>query len=71
MHKLYDSHSPSEEWLHLNFDQNFTTRQIHFMTNVNYNCVAGKNALSNRLNHLNGKILLEHLHYGINQFKIE
>ena len=71
LHKLYNSKIPSEEWLHLNFDQILTTRQTHFMTNVNINCVTGKNALTNRLNHLNGKILLEHLNYGINQFKIE
>jgi hypothetical protein len=68
---LYNSKIPSEEWLHLNFDQILTTRQIHFMTTVNFNCVTGKNALTNRLNHLNGKILLEHSNYGINQFKIE
>jgi hypothetical protein len=41
------------------------------MTKVNFNCVTGKNSLTNRLNHRNGKILLEHFKYGINQFKIE
>ncbi len=68
LHKLFNPHISTEEWGHLNFDQIFTTRP---MTNANQNGVARKNTLSNRMNHINGKILIEHLNYSINQFKIE
>ena len=71
LHKTYNCQIPMDEWVHLNLDQFFTSRQIHFMTNINYACVAGKNALSNRFNDLNGKILLEHLNFSVNKFKIE
>jgi hypothetical protein len=55
----------------LHYSLLLTFRHTHFTTNANSNCVAGRNALSNRLNHLNGKILLEQLNYSINQYKIE
>jgi hypothetical protein len=59
LHKLYNSQIPIDEWLHLNFGEFFTSTQTQFMTNANYNCVAGRNALSKRLNNGNVKILLE------------
>ena len=71
LHKIYNFQIPVEEWLHLNMNQYFTSRQSHFMTNSDYTCVIGKNALCNRFNHLNGKIMLNQLNLSINQYKIE
>lgn len=71
LYKIFNNESPQNEWLHLNFSQITTSRQINFMTSKSNNLKLGINSLTNRLHHLNGKIPLEWLNKTFNCYKIE
>ena len=58
LYKTYNQQMPTDEWLHLNFNQIITSRQTLFMTSKNNNLKVGMNCLTNRFQHLNGKIPL-------------
>lgn len=71
LHKLYNDRFPTNEWLHLNFDQIMTTRQHNFEVSRNYNYRVGLNAMVNRLQTLNGQIPLTWLNKSFVQYKLE
>ena len=70
LHKLYNSNMQSNDWLDLNFQQNFNARQNHFQIIDISRLKVGKNKLCNRLNFLNGKIELNWLLYTYEKFKL-
>ena len=71
LYKVFNDKSPLNEWLHLNFTQINTTRQTSFMTSKANKLKLGMNCLSNRFNHLNGKIPLLWLNKSFDCYKIE
>jgi hypothetical protein len=56
------------EWVQLNFNQCFTSRQTNFVTNFNSTSIVGKNDLSNRFHELDGRI---DLNQSLPSYKIE
>ena len=63
--------NPQLEWLALNFDQNFNSREKTFRTFNNSNYKIGKNnMLSNRLVVLNNKIEIDWLNKEKNSYKL-
>ena len=71
LHKIYNNHSPKLDWIALNFNQNFNSRNPTFMAFSNNNYKIGKNKISERLQTVNYKIKLEHLNLPLNQYKIK
>ena len=68
--KKFNHKLPDYEWLILNFEQQFATRQTFFKMNRINNLRVGLNALSNRFFYLNDKIPLTILNNNIVQYKI-
>jgi hypothetical protein len=71
LHKLYNDKFSIEEETHLNFEQILTTRQLHFQITCNRNLMVGKNAITTRLQSLNGKIPLFRFNETFIPFKLE
>jgi hypothetical protein len=71
LHKIYNCINQSDEWIHLNINQAFTSRQTCFHFNRHNNLTVGMNALSNRLFYINDKIPFELLNTQFESFKIE
>ena len=69
--KIYNSDNQSDDWMDLNFQQNFNARndfvQIYDVSQLK----VGKNLMMNRLSILNGQIKLDWLNFGLNSFKIK
>ena len=60
----------AREWLELNFNQVFTSRQTKFITLKTNRRKVGLNALANRAFILNNKIPLEWINMSLNTFKV-
>ena len=71
LHKIFNSTNQSDEWIHLNINQVFTSRQTSFHINRQNNLTVGMNALSSRLFFINDKIPLEWLNKQFESYKIE
>ena len=71
LHKLYNTQTPQMDWIHLNFNQTFTSRQTTFKTIKSSNFKVGENLLSTRLSILNGIIPLIDLNLSLNAFKVK
>jgi hypothetical protein len=56
LYKVFNDKSPLNEWPHLNFIQINITRQTSFIISEANKLKLGMKCLSNRFNHLNGKI---------------
>ena len=70
-HKLYNLEQPRADWIDLNFNQTFTSRQKTFQVIKNNNYKVGNNLLSSRLSIVNNLIDLNDLNLSINAFKIK
>ena len=70
LHKIYNSHTPKLDWIALNFNQNFNSRNSKFMSHSRSNYKIGRNKLSERMIQLNNKIVLNDLNLEFNPFKI-
>ena len=68
--ELYNNHKPSLDWLFLNLNQNFNTRETNFRVFNNSRYKVGKNKISERVIILNGKIPLDWLNHQKTTFKI-
>ena len=69
--KLYNSEKMSQDWIDLNYQQNFNGRNTKFLVS---NCAKYKevsNLLVNRLSALNNTIELSWLNESLNSFKIK
>ena len=71
LHKLYNSDEPSEDWLDLNYQQNFNARQNNFQVVDTARLKVGRNILCNRLKLLNGKIDLDWLLFSYEKYKLK
>ena len=71
IHKLYNQELPKADWIDLNFNQTFTSRQTKFKTIGNNNFKVGNNLLSNRLTVANDQIDLLDLNLSLNSFKVK
>ena len=71
IHKLYNQEQPRADWIDLNFNQTFTSRQTKFKTIKNNNFKVGNNLLSNRLTVVNDEIDLIDLNLSLNSFKVK
>jgi hypothetical protein len=69
--KTYHSQIPRFEWVALNFNQIFTSRQTMFVITSNQNYRVGNNILSNRFSILNKRIPLDWLNLSNNSYKIK
>ena len=70
LHKTYNNFTPIPDWVNLNNNIIFTSRQSHFVTARSNILRLSSNKISNRFWHLNGKIKLEWLNLSFNSFKI-
>ena len=71
LYKTFNDQLPYSEWLHLNFDQVNTTRQVTFITQRKNKKKIGMNCLTNRYHYLNNKIPLDWLNKSYASYKIE
>ena len=71
LHKIYNTQIPKMDWIDLNFNQTFNTRQIHFRTTKSNNHIIGNNILNTRLTVLNSKIPLIDLNLSLDSFKVK
>ena len=70
MYKIYNGSSMDENWIDMNFQQNFNGRHQAFHINDCSHLKIGKNILCNRLGVLNNQIKLDWLNLSFNSFKI-
>ena len=62
--------SKIEDWIQLNFNQNFNSRLTKFITTDTSRYKIGKNRMSNRLRVINNEIELSDLNKSYNAFKM-
>ena len=70
IYQVLNSDVMTREWLELNFNQVFTSRQTKFITLKTNRRKVGLNALANRAFILNNKIPLEWINMSLNTFKV-
>ena len=70
LHKIYNDLNMDENWIRLNFNQNFNQRLTMFITTDKSNYRFGKNLMANRLTLVNNSIELTDLNMSYNWFKI-
>ena len=66
----YNNHTPNKDWLDLNFNQNFNSRDPNFRSFSRCNFKIGKNKISERLCILNSKVPLNWLNQDKTTFKL-
>ena len=70
LYKIYNGRSQNEDWIDLNFQQNFSNRntcvQIIDVSSIRI----GRNSIMNRMNCINNKIELNWLNKSIDSYKI-
>ena len=71
LHKLYSTQCPEADWIELNYNQTFTSRETTFRIIKSNNFLVGNNLLSSRLTILNTKIPLEDLNMSLDSFKVK
>ena len=70
LHKIYNDTGMGEDWIQLNFNQNFNSRLTKFITTDTSRYKIGKNRMSNRLRVINNEIELSDLNKSYNAFKM-
>ena len=71
LHKLYNNHQPQADWIDINVNQVFNSRNTKFRIIKNNTYMVGNNLLSSRLSTLNDKIELNDLNLSLDSFKIK
>ena len=71
LYKLYNCVDTTIDWVHLNFQQILTGRQLNFIVSRNNNYKIGCNLICNRLTVLNNSIPLSWLALSLNTFKLK
>ena len=71
LHKFFNNHSPSMDWVELNFNQAITSRETNFNLLKSNKTKIGNNLLSTRLTILNKKVKLDDLNMSLDSFKIK
>ena len=70
LHQLFNTNEYNTEWVYLNLNQKYTSRQSKFITIKSNQKKVGLNALANRLSVLNNKIPLKMFNSSHDSFKI-
>ena len=70
LYKIYNGGNENQDWIDLNFPQNFNKRNIHVQINDVSNLRIGRNILMNRLNCINNKIDYSWMNKTIDSYKI-
>ena len=65
LHKIYNGTSMNEDWIDMNYQQNFNTR------NEKFHIINNRYIMSNRLKVLNDKIDLDWLNLSLNSYKLK
>ena len=71
LYKLCNSYYPLMDWIDLNFNETFTSRQSNFNSIKSNNYLVGNNLLLSRLKILNLKIPLGDLNLSLDSFKVK
>ena len=71
LYRTYNQHIPTQDWVKLNYNGIFTSRQSKFITRKENKLKVGLNSVSNRFFYLNGKIELDWLNLSYNSYKIK
>ena len=69
--KIYNCTTYDENWMDMNYQQNFNARMKMFHINDCSKLLVGRNIVSNRLNVLNNQIDLDWLNLSLNSFKLK
>ena len=69
--RIYNCNFNSIEFVALNFNQIFTSRQMNFITTKNNRKKVGLNCLANRLYYINGQIHLTWLNLSYTTYKVK
>ena len=69
--KIWNTDTYSQEWMTLNFQQNFNSRNSTVMIFDNSNLKVSKNLPTNRLKIINGLINFDWLNLSMNTYKIK
>ena len=69
--KIFNSDDQNDDWVDLNFQQNFNARNDSIQLYDVSRLKVGKNLMINRLSTLNGQIKFDWLNLGLNSFKIK
>ena len=69
LYKVYNGRTENQDWIDLNFQQNFNGRNIHVQINDVSNLRIGRNSLMNRTNCINNKIDYSWLNKTLDSFK--
>ena len=70
LYKTYNGSNENQDWIDLNFQQNFNDRSINVKINEVSSLRIGRNSLMNRLNCINNKVNYNWLNKSIDSFKI-
>ena len=70
LYKVYNGSNENQDWIDLNFQQNFNDRSIRVQINDVSNLRIGRNSLMNRMNCINNKVDYNWLNKSIDSFKI-
>ena len=70
LYKIYNSKYESQDWLDLNFQQNFNDRYQHVHITDDSSIRIGRNCIMNRLSCINGRIEYSWLNKSIDTFKV-
>ena len=71
MYKLFNSSNMSDDWIQLNFQQQFNGRNVNIQFFNVSNYKVGKNLLVNRFRNLNNKINYNWFNDSYNTFKVK
>ena len=69
--KIYNCTTYDENWMDMNYQQNFNARMKMFHINDCSKLLVGRNIVSNRLNVLNNQIDLDWLNLSLNSFELK
>ena len=71
LYKIYNDLSSNEDWIDMNFQQNFNARHDTFQIINTSNTKVGRNIICNRLTVLNNQIKLNWLNLSMTAFKLK
>ena len=71
LYKIFNASIENENWIDLNFQQNFNDRNTRVQINDVSRLTVGKNNIMNRLNCINNKLDYEWFNMSLNSFKIK
>ena len=71
LHRTFNLQSPTQDWLGINFNSTYTSRQTKFIINKTCRLKVGINVLANRFHYLNGKLELNWLNLKYESYKIK